>query len=106
MNDKEINNYLNSKEFFMYCALKQLRSMKAKSFIPYFIKDNIHDFLKKSKRNTPIYYNNIEFFITRQALFIKVDGLYIITLNDNIIKIPETMKYKSKNKYIKGYNKN
>ena len=73
-----------------------------KLLMPDFIKNHLHQILKLKEREN-ILYKNVVFSIDEG----RVVGGYILSyMADYVIEISKPMKYKQKNNYIKGYNKN
>ncbi len=70
------------------------------------VKNNIHIILKHIE-GIRVEYNEYKFNFCENEVLIHGHSLFrIADSNIDLYKISKPMKYKTKNKYIKGYNKN
>ena len=88
-------------------------SLKVLKIIPYFLKDNLHYYLRAKHFDTykdmflKKLYGNLKIFFNKYGMYVVVDRLKQVHIYFcYIVKYVKPLKYKTKNKYIKGYNKN
>ncbi len=77
------------------------------NIIHMFIKQNFHKLLRNVEYNNPQIFMDETFFTSKSSIVMLLNLCQNIEIQkDDIFKRGKCLKYKTKNSYIKGYNKN